>query len=146
MIAGTSKRTLQELLAIRRTVGVHGAEVVLTTPTALAEAAVKTLLVEAAPGGKFTPDADGLRQAVALATEAVASTLLVEGEDSPSGDRVQAGRLIVAATRGEDGKEIPILDTDLVRGAMEMCGCPLALSEQPEEEEPAAAKGPTAAS
>ena len=64
------------------------------------------------------------RRAAAPATEAVAATLIVEGEDAPSGDRVQAGRLVTAAAQveGEGGKLASLVSLDLVREAMALCG------------------------
>lgn len=120
----TDRQVLDELLSDVRVAGVQGAEVLLTTPGQEAAAQVRALAMEAAPPdskGK-EPGAAELRRYYAAASElavcAVAATLIVGDEKHPSGDRVQASRLVKVAT----GDGVGVLGTDLAKKALELCG------------------------
>ena len=136
MSGATDRRVLDELLSHRRIAGVEGCEIVLTTPAQDAAARVRGMAMahgemevdaakRAAPRGKRKrpePDMDAYRamyaSASALAVAAVAATLIVGDEVHPSGDEVQAGRLVARAT----GAGMDVLGTDLAVKAMELCG------------------------
>ena len=115
---GTDKTTLDELLGQRRTVGVAGCEIVLTTPSQEACAEVRRVAFGQTRGGLAMPE-DVYGTVSEVAVLAVAATLVVGDEVHPSGDRMQAARLVRLAVG--DAADV-LFGSDLTKTALELCG------------------------
>ena len=115
---GTDKQTLDELLSQTRSVGLAGCEIILTTPSQEACARVRHAAFGKTAGGLAMPE-DVYGTVSRVAVLAVAATLIVGDEVHPSGNEVQAARLVRLAVA--DDADV-LFGSDLTRTALELCG------------------------